>query len=330
MAHTVVKNTKGIDVVLDAHSHSVVEGMNVADKSGRQVLISSTGTKFANIGKLTISNGVFATELIPTESYTKTDAAVDEYIAKINEEYKKLGERKIGESKVALTAVKQIDNRVVRYTETNLGDLCADAFRIVTGADIGFMNGGGIRANIAAGDITFNDLLSIFPFNNLACVAKVTGQQIVDMLELGVMNYPAEDGSFQQVSGMTFDLDGSVKSPVIVDENMIFVGVDGPRRVSNVKVLDKNGGYKPIALDKTYTLASTSYLLMEQGSGASMFKDAEIIVDNGTLDVELLEQYIVENLGGVVDERYSQPQNRIVVADRAANPTTGVELDLAA
>ena len=314
-AQALVENTEVLDVVLDGQSHSVVESLMVEDKSGKQVGITSTGTQFANIGKLTIgTDGTITTELIPTENYTKTDAEVTALIAKINEEYSVLGERKIGYSEVNLTTVDADGNRIIRNEETNLGDFCADAFRVVTGADIGFINGGGIRANMDAGDVTFNDILSVFPFNNLVCVAEVTGQDIVDMLELGVMSAPEENGSFQHVSGITFNLDTSFDSTVKLDQNEAFVSVDGKRRVSNVKVLNQQtGDYEPIDLTKTYKLASHSYLLMEQGSGATMFKDAKILVNDGMLDVEMLEFYIAEHLDGVIGEEYAASQGRITL-----------------
>jgi len=315
-AQTLIKNTTGLDVVLDGHSHSVVENMVVEDKDGNQVQVSSTGTAFANIGKLTISDDGIKTELIPTEGYEKNDPKVTEYIKEIEAEYQQLGERKIGVSKVDLTTVDENGNRIIRNAETNLGDFCADAYRLVTGADIGFINGGGIRANIDEGDVTFNEILSVFPWNNRVCVAEVTGQQIVDMLELGSANYPNEDGSFQHVSGLTFKLGGTIASSVKLDENMAFVSVDGKRRVYDVKVLNKETGeYEPIELYKKYTLASHSYLLMEYGSGATMFKGCKIINNTGMLDVELLEIYIAENLGGVVGEEYARSQNRIKVID---------------
>ena len=317
-AQALVENTDGLDVVLDGHSHSVVESLKVEDKSGDMVPITSTGTQFANIGKLTIDTDTneITTELIPTESYTKTDGDVTALIAKINEEYAELGERKIGYSEVNLTTVDENGTRIIRKEETNLGDFCADAFRVVTGADIGFINGGGIRANMDAGDVTFNDILSVFPFNNLVCVAEVTGQDIVDMLELGVMSAPAENGSFQHVSGITFNLDTSFDSTVKLDVNEAFVSVEGKRRVSNVKVLNQETGlYEPIDLTKTYKLASHSYLLMEQGSGAAMFKDAKILVNDGMLDVEMLEVYIAEHLDGVIGKEYAASQGRITLSE---------------
>lgn len=314
-AQTLIKNTTGFDVVLDGHSHSVVEEMIVKDEDNNEVVVASTGTKFANIGKLTISStGEINTELIATETYEKNDENIVNYIAQINEEYAELGNRKIGVSEVNLTTVDEDGNRIVRNAETNLGDLCADAFKYVTGADIGFINGGGIRTDIAKGDITFNDILSVYPFNNLVCVVEVTGQQIVDMLELGVMNYPQEDGTFQHVSGITFNIDDTITSSVKLDENLSFVSVTGQRRVGNVKVLNQTTGkYEPINLTQKYTLASHSYLLLEQGGGASMFRDAKVIRNDGMLDVELLEIYITEYLSGVVGEEYATSQNRITI-----------------
>lgn len=315
-AQTLIQNTTGLDVVLDGHSHSVVEGMVVNDKAGNDVIVASTGTGFANIGKLTLSDGAIKTELVPTQTYEKTDEEITKYIATINEEYAKLGERKIGVSEVSLTTLDEQGNRIIRNAETNLGDFCADAYREITGADIGFINGGGIRNDIDTGDITFNEILGVFPFANKTCISEVTGQQIVDMLEYGLVFYPEENGSFQHVSGIKFDFDPQIKHSVMLDENQEFVSVEGARRVSDVEVLNQEtGAYEPIVLDKKYTLASHSYLLMEYGGGATMFKRAKLLSDTGILDVELLESYITENLNGVVGKEYAQSQQRINVLD---------------
>lgn len=316
-AQTLVNNTSGLDVVLDGHSHSVVESMIVTDEEGDEVVISSTGTQFANVGKLTISESGIKTELIPTATYEKADAKVTDLIAKIQAEYQEKGERKIGTSQVDLTTVDENGNRIIRTTETNLGDFCADAFRIVTGADIGFMNGGGIRANVAAGDVTFNDILSVFPWNNRVCVIEVTGQQIIDMLELAVLNHPNEDGTFQHVSGLTFSFDNTIPSPVVLDENKNFVRIDGERRVRNVMVLNQESNqYEAIDLEASYELASHNYLLLEQGGGATMFQGAKVISDSGMLDVELLEVYITEYLDGAIGEEYRASQGRIGLVEK--------------
>ena len=300
-----IRNTDGFDVVLDAHSHSVIEGKTVVDEGGNEVLLSSTGTKFEYIGKLTISDGEFKTELINTAEYQKTDPDIDSYIEKINAEYAVLGDRKVAFSEIDLITQDADGNRLVRNTETNLGDLCAEAVRSVMGADIGYVNGGGIRADIMTGDITFNDLLSVFPFNNTIVLAEVNGQTIKDMMEMAMMMWPEEDGSFPHLSGITFSVNTDIPSSVVVNEMEEFVSVDGPYRVYDIKIFNsETGKYEPMELTETYTIASHNYFLLEQGSGMKMLEDAVILQNEGLLDVEALEYYIVENLGGTVGEQY--------------------------
>ena len=316
----VIENTDGLDVVLDAHSHSVIEEKIVKDKSGDDVLLSSTGTGFENIGKLTIANGAFDTELVKTDTYTKTDADVDAYIAEINESYAELGNRKIGESKVELITHNEEGVRLVRTAETNLGNLCSDALFFVTNADVSYVNGGGLRAPIKSGDMTFNDIYSVFPFNNRIVTAEITGQVLLEMLEMSMISYPQEDGAFPHMSGITFSVNKSIPSSIKVDENGFFTKVDGDYCVYDVKVLDKeSGNYKALELDKKYILAAADYYILNFGSGMSMFKDAKVVESEGMLDVEVLERYITDNLNGVIGEEYKDVVNRITFTDGYEN-----------
>ncbi|MBP3300696.1 MAG: bifunctional metallophosphatase/5'-nucleotidase [Clostridia bacterium] len=318
----VIENTDGFDVVLDAHSHSVIEEKVIKDKSGDDVLLTSTGTKFEYIGKLTIKNGAFDTELVEVESYTKTDPVVDAYITEINENYAQLGNRKIGESKVAFITHDKDGNRLVRNAETNFGDFCSDALRVMTDADMSFVNGGGLRAPMESGDITFNDIFSVFPFNNQIVTAEISGQILIDFLEMAVMNYPEEDGSFPHMSGVTFSVNKSIPTSVKVDANGFFEKVDGAYRVYNVKVLDKTSGeYKALDPNGKYVLAGFNYFLLDFGGGMTMFKDAKILDAEGTLDVELLENYIVEHLDGVIGEEYAEVKPNISFTDGVITET---------
>ena len=311
-----IKNTDGLDVVLDAHSHSVIEGMEITDKEGNEVLLSSTGTKFENIGKLTISDGEIKTELIKTEDYQGADPIVDAKLNEINGEYATLGERKVAFSQVDLITHDADNNRLVRTSETNLGNLCADAVRYAMDADVGYMNGGGLRAAIQKGDITFNDLLSVFPFNNTVVLAEVSGQTLKDMMEMAVMSWPAEDGSFPHLSGIAFSVNTAIPSSVVVNELEEFVEISGEYRVYDIEVFDKETGkYEPLSLSKTYTLAASNYFLLEYGSGMTMLKDAKIIQNEGMLDVEALERYIVEALDGTIGEEYAEVKNNITFTE---------------
>ena len=302
-----VENVSGLNVVLDAHSHSVIEGMNVVDKDGDNVLVSSTGTKFEHIGKLTISNGEFKTELIKTEEYTKTDPVVDECITKITEEQAVVGNRVIGEAEVDLFCNNEEGVRLIRTEQTNLGDLCAKAFREIGNADIGLVNGGGIRSDLKKGEITFNDLLSVFPYENSLAVVEVSGQVIKDALEMALSKYPDENGGFFQVSGIRFRVNKSIPSSVVKAEDGSFVKVDGEYRVYNLEVYNKEEKiYEVLKLDSMYTVASIDFLVLNGGDGMSMFKDAKKLECNDLLGVEVLEKYIKENLNGKVDKSFEK------------------------
>lgn len=313
---TLIKNTDGFDVVLDAHSHSVIEEKLIVDEGGNEVLLSSTGTKFEYIGKLVISNGEFDTQLIKTADYQKTDTVVETYLNQINSEYSELGNRKVGYSEVDLITHDADGNRLVRNAETNLGDLCVEAMRSAVDADIGFLNGGGIRSNISIGDITFNDLLSVFPFNNTVVSAKISGQKIKDMLEMAMMKWPGENGAFPHLAGITFSLNASIPSSVVLNELEEFQGVSGEYRVYDIKIFNREtGAYEPIILDKEYTIAASNYYLLDCGSGMTMFKDIEILRNDGMLDVEALEQYIVEELNGVIGQEYANVTENITFTE---------------
>ena len=315
-----IVNTNGIDAVLDGHSHSTIEQEVVKNKDGEEVLLSSTGTKLAAVGALTIAaDGTLSTRL-HTESIFQDDETTA-FVEGIKAQYGETLAKVVASSQVDLivndlTAVDSEGKpiRIIRSQETNLGDLCADAYRLVSGADIGVVNGGGIRAAIPAGDITFEQIINVHPFGNAMCVVEATGQQILDALEKSVSKLPDENGGFLHVSGLTFTVDMSVPSTVVVDDKGNFVEVSGERRVKDVKV-----GGEDIDPAKTYTLASHNYMLKSGGDGTCMFQDCPVLIDESMLDNQVLINYITGTLGGVVGEEYAAPygQGRIIAVEEA-------------
>ena len=317
-----IKNTYGIDVVLDGHSHSTVPSMKVKNKNGKKITVSSTGTKFSNIGQLVIrKNGSITTELIPIdEEHQYEDAETKAYIDQVKAKYEKRLNQVIGKTEVDLTTLSANGERAIRNAETNMGDFCTDAVRSAMDADVAIINGGGIRADIAAGDITYKDLVSVFPWNNELCVIEATGQQIKDALELGAKNYPEENGGFMQVSGMKYVIDASVPSSVVTDEQTgMFEKVDGTYRVKDIQVWNTaRTKYEPIKLKKTYKLAGINYTLRQNGDGFTMFDGNKVIKDNVMLDTQSLSIYLTDVLDGVVGEDYKDPagQGRITIINK--------------
>ena len=323
----VISHTNGIDVFLDGHSHDTNQ-VTMKNKDGEDVLRSACGTKLACIGWCRIDKeGKITTGLytwnnpdsapkmlgIQNEMAEAVAAATDTLNEKLSEV--------VASSQVDLTIYdpEEVDAngkpiRMVRRAETNLGDLCADAYLNQSGADIAFVNGGGIRVNINAGDITLNDILKVHPFGNAMCVIEVTGQQIQDALEWGARAIPSENGGFLQVAGLTYEIHSYIESSCVSDENNMFAGVDGEYRVKNVMV-----GGEPLDMDKTYTLASHNYMLLEHGDGYTMFDGARILQNSVKLDNQVLIDYITESLGGVIGPEYEEltGQGRIVIFDEA-------------
>ena len=326
----VIANTTGIDVVIDGHSHESFNRI-LENKDGDEVILTQTGTKLSSIGKLTIEpDGTITAELVnevpplagtasaadataadatpaaaddSEEPAKNIDPETDAFIKNIQAKYSEMLEEVVGDTSVLLTTNNpDTGERAVRKAETNLGDFCADAFRDQSGADIAFMNGGGIRADVEAGEITYNDLLNVFPFSNTMCVAEVTGSQIRDALEMACKNYPEESGGFLQVSGLSYTINSSIPSSVKLDDKGNFNGVEGDYRVTDIKV---NG--EPIDLEKTYTLASHSYMLKSCGDGMTMFEGCNIIQDDIAVDVDVLSNYLSEALGGTVNDSYANP-----------------------
>lgn len=317
-----IEHTKGVDAVLDAHSHSVIPCQIIVDQDGKEVPLSSGGTELSYIGQLTITpSGMITTGLI---SYPEKDEETAAYIREIQANFAKDMDRVVGQSKISLSISSETGIRMVRSRETAIGDFCADAYRAVSGADIAMVNGGGIRADLPKGDITCGDLINVHPYGNSLCVTKVSGQNILDALEMANRavqaeysdgeNAVGENGGFLQVSGLTFTVDTSIPSSVVMDDKDMFVSCGDVRRVKDVMVLQKDGSYTPLDPKQTYTLASQNYLLKIGGDGLNMFMNQPLTVDEGLTDYLVLETYIQENLDGVIGKEYEKPQGRIEIA----------------
>ena len=307
-----IVNTTGINAVLDGHSHSVWEMELVQNAAGEDVILTSTGTKLNNVGSLFIAEDGTLTSALHSE-FLFQDEEAEAFIATVKAQYEETLNQVVATTAVDLTTKDPATGeRAVRTAETNLGDLCADAYRTVLGADIAFVNGGGVRADIPAGDITYGQILSVHPFGNMACLMEVTGQQVLDALEMASRDVPNECGGFLQVSGLSYEINVGVASTVVLDDKNNFVEVAGERRVQNVLV---DG--QPIDPEATYTLASHNYMLKSGGDGINMFQNDTLLQDEVLIDNQVLINYIVDTLGGVVGEEYADPygQGRITIIE---------------
>ncbi|MFR2090079.1 MAG: bifunctional metallophosphatase/5'-nucleotidase [Faecalibacterium prausnitzii] len=298
----VIAHTSGFDAFIDGHSHTVMENKQVQDASGKAVTLTQTGSYFANVGEMTIAaDGTITTKLIPTHEGMDAGIAAMQ-TGWVNTVDDMLGEKiAVGDSDFYVSD-PATGKRRIRSAETNLGDFVADGIYTYFNeveklhCDVAIMNGGGIRADVPAGDWTFKTCKQISPFGNVACLMSVTGKQIQDALEFAA-RFAGEDGKenggFLQVAGATYEIHTDIPNTVQTDEKNVWIGsATGTPRVQNVKIYDKaSGSYLPLDPGATYALAGMNYTLRNLGDGFAMFDGAELIKDYVSEDYLVMSTY---------------------------------------
>ena len=298
----VIAHTSGFDAFIDGHSHTVMENKQVQDASGKAVTLTQTGSYFANVGEMTIAaDGTITTKLIPTHEGMDAGIAAMQ-TGWVNTVDDMLGEKiAVGDSDFYVTD-PATGKRRIRSAETNLGDFVADGIYTYFNeveklhCDVAIMNGGGIRADVPAGDWTFKTCKQVSPFGNVACLMSVTGKQIQDALEFAARfagEGGKENGGFLQVAGATYEIHTDIPNTVQTDEKNVWIGsATGTPRVQNVKIYDKaSGSYLPLDSNKTYALAGMNYTLRNLGDGFAMFDGAELIKDYVSEDYLVMSTY---------------------------------------
>ena len=298
----VIAHTSGFDAFIDGHSHTVMENKQVQDASSKAVTLTQTGSYFANVGEMTIAaDGTITTKLIPTHEGMDAGIAAMQ-TGWVNTVDDMLGEKiAVGDSDFYVSD-PATGKRRIRSAETNLGDFVADGIYTYFNeveklhCDLAIMNGGGIRADVPAGDWTFKTCKQVSPFGNVACLMSVTGKQIQDALEFAARfagEGGKENGGFLQVAGATYEIHTDIPNTVQTDEKNVWIGsATGTPRVQNVKIYDKaSGSYLPLDPGATYALAGMNYTLRNLGDGFAMFDGAELIKDYVSEDYLVMSTY---------------------------------------
>jgi len=281
----VAENIKGIDLIVDGHSHTMLEnGLKVGD-----TLIVQAGEYMKNVGVVEISvkndkvTNVYpfliaasevkdpsTSELAKWAGVTKVEANA-EVTAYVDAQKKELAT--ITNQVVAYTPVRLDGERAnVRTKPTNLGNMIGAAMVEATGADAALTNGGGIRASIDAGDITRGEIITVLPFNNTVVVVEVTGQDIYDALEWGYSRLPEANGGFPQTANLG-----------IIYSRFADVGNRIKRVLLDGKLIDKTA---------KYTLATNDFMAAG-GDGYTML-DRKVMMYGRGLD-EVLTDYLVKH-----------------------------------
>ena len=315
-----LEKVTGIDVFIDGHSHSTLEQIAAVTNEGRTVgktVVTSTGTKVANIGVVTIKGDEITTENVAAETIpVAEDDAIAARAAEIRAEIEEEYGATFATTEVKLNGDRDPGNRT---EETNLGDLITDAilwYATKDGEDMGvaaenvvaLTNGGGIRATIEAGDISKNDVNTVLPFGNTVAYVSVTGEELLEALEASTFCTPTAIGGFPQVAGISFTIDVGQA----YDQGDVYPGSEyhKPNSINRVTIDSINGqDFDPEA---SYAVVTNDFTAA--GGDTYYAFSTATVVDTGTPLDEALMQYITEVLEGTVTaEQYAEPAGRITI-----------------
>ena len=316
-------NTKGIDMIIDGHSHTVMT------KGDKNEPIQSTGTAFANIGVIVIddaSKKIESNELVAVTDTMAKDEAVAAAAEKIIDRVKAEYDVKFAVSKVELNGAKAPNGN--RDVETNNGDLITDAmvWQVLQNKDgltvnedhvVAITNGGGIRAAIKPGDVTKNDINTVLPFGNTVAVVYVTGAELLEALEASTYCTPGAIGGFPQVSGINFTLHTG-KAYDANAETYPNSTYYGPKSINRVVINSING--KEFKENEIYAVVTNNFCAAG-GDTYYAFASASAQFDTGIPMDEAVMAYITRELKGVIGEKYAAPQGRITYF----NPFTDIK-----
>lgn len=314
MARRLKKGT--FDVIVGGHSHDTVcvdaKGVFIQDyqpmqackpdyQNGTWIMSAGEWGKFLGRADFEFKNGevkLVRYELIPINLKKKVETAAGKteyqlYGEQIPQDEKLLATLKTYQDKgnqllsvkIGDVAGKLVgDRNIVRFHQTNLGRLVAEAQHRAAGADVGIMNSGGIRDSIQSGVITYRDILKVQPFGNIVSYFELSGAELIDYLNIVALK-EVDSGAYPQFSGISMIIDRAAK------------------QVKEVKIQGE-----PINLSKTYRISLPNYNALG-GDGYPVMDKNPAYVNTYKVDAEVLKAFIAEN--SPIDANKFEPKGEI-------------------
>ncbi len=286
-----VSNIIGIDAVFAGHEH-VVMNESYIDSQGETVPVVEAGYYFGNVGVMEITVNPESKDIVSVEESTYDINNIGDITenAEVKSAISAIEER---EQVILSEVVGQIDIDYpyswedIRISQQEIGKFVTESYLAKTGADIAFENAGGIRAGLSKGYVTYKDIISISPYGNGLVTKKITGKEIIDILNQSLAlgkacddvysiqkeaaangqdpyqySWPEGNGSYLQFSGIEIE----------TDENNQIVSA-----FINGNAVDEN---------KVYTVATNNYVA--DGGDYSALVAAPLEKEYGTCEQALL------------------------------------------
>lgn len=263
----------GVDVIVGGHSHTLVAPPVIAEGTDRPVLIVQAGAHGRYLGRLDLDltgeGRVAASAQVMRELTAEIgeDRAVATLVAQFAAPLEALRRRVLGHLPEAMS------QQSCGLAPCDIGALVAGAMRDALGTEIGWQNGGGIRAGLPDGDVTMGDLLAALPFGNTVARMVLRGAALRAALEHGLGRLPNPSGRFPQLAGMRFTAEAARPAG---------------ERVTGVEVREPNGDWRPLDPERAYSVATNNFL-RRGGDGYTIFSEAALETrDDGPLVDEVV------------------------------------------
>jgi len=325
----VIAAVDGIDVMIDGHSHTVIEDDVITKGEGdtaTETLLVQAGEYGQYLGVVIYDGENLTSGLIAATQYESSvieltalvpkhqDEAVAAEVNAINDAIQAELSQPFAVTEVLLNGERSPG---VRTEETNLGDFCTDAMLWAAKQLVGdqvvaaIANGGGIRASVQIGDVTMNDMKTVFPFGNTLVTLDVTGAELLEALEAATFSTPDAIGAFPQVAGIEFTVDTSVafEAGAQYENSTYFAPANPGSRVTIATV-----GGEAFDPDAVYTICTNNFTA-GGGDTYSVFKYPyqQTGYDTTKALEDALVDYVTDVLGGVIAAPYDAPQGRITI-----------------
>ncbi len=319
-----IANIKGIDAVLAGHEH-IVMNESYTDSEGKLIPVVEAGYYMNNIGVMELTLDADSKKILSVDEQFYTIENLNGIIE--NEQIKNNISQIENQQQVILSQAIGYTEKSYPYTwedirisQQDIGKFITDSYLEFTGADVAFENAGGIRAGLEAGDITYQDVISISPYGNIVITKKLTGKEIIDILNQSIAigkacddiytiqkeavkkgedpyqySWPEHSGSYLQFSGIEIKTNenGQIISAKIngtdVNDNQIYtVAMNNYLGESNVyTALAKN------SLEQEFGTCEQALLKYIKNRTDMNIKETEVS--------EEITQYKVLTRGDVVD-----------------------------
>ncbi|WP_308569584.1 bifunctional UDP-sugar hydrolase/5'-nucleotidase UshA [uncultured Haemophilus sp.] len=227
-----------------------------------------------------VTNAEGKTEYVLFGEEIPQDPEMQKLLQTYQDKGSELLNQKVGESHGKLEG----DRTIIRFEQTNLGHLIAEAQRQKVKADVGIMNSGGVRDSLPSGDITYKDVLKVHPFGNQVSSVELNGQELLDYLNVVALK-EVDSGAYAQYSGIS----------MVVDRKA--------GKVENVKIQGK-----PLDLKKIYRVSLPSYNAAG-GDGYPKLTKNPTYVNSGFIDADVLKEFLQKN--SPIDAAKYAPNNAV-------------------